>query len=171
MPKLKALEQNQFLEEPGVLLRIAVTRQDGSPLITPIWFIHEDDAIYFTPRERSEWFGCLRRDPRVSLCIDEDRLPYRKVLLEGSAELVHDVGEDDAWRDQYRRIASRYVPADAAAAYVQNTINEPRGLYRVRLADANVRSWRMPGPDEPQEGIWHQRYYQDPDIKFGEEDA
>lgn len=166
MPKLDDRERDEFLQEPGILLRIAVVRADGSPLITPIWFIAVDDAIHFTPRERSEWFGCLRRDPRVSLCIDEDRLPYRKVLIEGTAELVHDIGEDDAWRDLYRRIAARYVPGEAADAYVDNTIAEPRGLYRVPLAGSSVRSWRMPVAGEPQEGIWHQRYYQDPDIRF-----
>ncbi len=48
-------------------MRIAVVRADGSPLVTPLWFIHEDDAIYFTPRAHSEWYGCLKRDPRVAL--------------------------------------------------------------------------------------------------------
>ena len=167
MPQLNLKERNDFLAEDGVLLRIAVVRQDGSPLITPIWFIHEEGAIFFTPRERSEWFTCLRADTRVSLSIDEDRLPYRKVLVDGHAELIHDVGHDDKWRDQYRRIASRYVPAEQAEAYVNNTINEPRGLYRVVLSKAKTRSWRMPLPDEAQEGIWHNRYYQDPKIRFG----
>ena len=85
-------------------MRISVVRADGSPLVTPIWFICEDNAIYFTPREKSEWFACLRRDPRVALCIDEQPLPYRKVIVEGQAELVFDVGQDDQWRDLYRRI-------------------------------------------------------------------
>jgi hypothetical protein len=86
--------------------------------------------------------------------------------VEGVAELVHDAGEDDQWRAQYRRIAMRYVPPHAAEEYVRNTIHEPRGLYRVSLARANVKSWRMPLAGERQEGIWHQRYYQDPTIEF-----
>ena len=166
MPQLTLSERDAFLNTPGVILRIAVTREDGSPLVTPIWHMYRDAAIYFTPRERSEWFACLRKDARAALCIDEDALPYRKVVVEGSAELVHDVGEDDAWRDLYRDIARRYIPGEAADAYVQNTINEPRGLFRIRLADAKVRSWRMPIEGEAGEGIWHQRYYQNPDIKF-----
>ena len=165
MPKLTNAEQEAFLNEPGILMRVAVVREDGSPLVTPIWFIYEHQAIYFTPREKSAWFTCLRRDPRVALCIDEQALPYRKVLLEGAAELVHDIGADDLWRDQYRRIAGRYVPPEGAEAYVQNTINEPRGLYRVPLADAKVTSWRMPLEEEDGMGIWHQRYYQ-PETQF-----
>jgi len=168
MPVLTKEERSAFLDEREVILRIAVVRSDGSPLVTPIWYLYQDEAIYFTPRARSEWFECLRSDPRAGLCIDEASAPYRKVVIEGSAELVHDLGADDEWRDLYRMIAKRYVPEEAAEAYVQNTINEPRGLYRVTLAGAKVRTWRMPVPGEAAEGIWHQRYYQDPDIKFGD---
>ncbi len=159
MPQLTAAERDSFLNEPGVLMRIAVAREDGSPLVTPIWFLCEDEAIYFTPREKSEWFHCLRRDPRVALCIDEAALPYRKVLLEGKAELVHDIGEDDVWRDQYRRIAMRYVDPEGAEAYIQNTIDQPRGLYRLPLAGSSVKTWRMPVEGEAGMGIWHDRYY------------
>lgn len=159
MPKLNDIERDDFLNVPGVLMRISVVREDGSPLVTPIWFIYEDGAIYFTPREKSEWFACLRRDPRVALCIDEQPLPYRKVIVEGVAELVHDVGEDDAWRDQYRRIAGRYVDQEAAEAYVQNTIDQPRGLFRVPLQGSKVTTWRMPLEGEDGMGIWHDKYY------------
>ena len=124
MPKLSNAEQEEFLKTPGILMRIACLRSDGSPLITPIWFIHQSNFIYFTPRAQSEWLDCLRRDPRVGLCIDEQDLPYRKLIVEGAAELVHDLGEDDDWRDLYRQMAGRYVPEDAAEAYVQNTIDQ-----------------------------------------------
>ena len=159
MPHMTPAECDAFLDTREVLMRIACVRPDGSPLVTPIWFIHRDGAIWFTPRARSEWFACLRADPRVSLSIDEASQPYRKVVVDGTAELVHDLGEDDVWRDLYRDIARRYIAEDAAEDYIQRTIREPRGLYRVRLADARVRNWRMPVPGEPVEGIWHGRYY------------
>ncbi len=165
MPRLTDAERDEFLNEPGILMRVAVVRADGSPLVTPIWYLYENDAIYFTPREKSEWFACLRQDPRVALCIDEQPHPYRKVLLEGQAELVYDIGQDDVWRDQYRRIARRYVDAEAAQAYVQNTIEQPRGLFRLALAAAKVTTWRMPVADEDGMGIWHSRYYR-PGTRF-----
>lgn len=163
MPALSRSERDEFLAEPGVLMRVAVVREDGSPLVTPIWFIHvrdeQGEGICFTPREKSEWFDCLRRDARVALSIDEQPHPYRKVIVEGEAQLIHDVGEDDVWRDLYLQIAERYVPPEAASAYVQNTIEQPRGLYRVDLAAARVKTWRMPVEGEAAEGIWHERYY------------
>ncbi len=159
MPKLSNAERDEFLATPGILMRIACVRPDGSPLVTPIWFIHSDGGICFTPRAVSEWFSCLKSDPRVALCIDEQALPYRKVIIEGEASLVHDLGEDDQWRDLYRDIAGRYVPPAAAEDYVQNTIDQARALYRVDLDKATVKSWRMPVEGEPANGIWHQRYY------------
>ncbi len=166
MPVLSKEERTAFLGERRVVMRIAVVRPDGSPLVTPLWYLYEDEAIYFTPRERSEWFACLRNDPRAALCIDEQPLPYRKVMIEGAAELLYDVGADDQWRDLYLRMAKQYVPSDDAEAYLRNTINERRGLFRIKLADAKVRSWRLPLQDEAGEGIWHQRYYQDPKTEF-----
>lgn len=165
MPVLSESERDAFLAERGVVMRIAVVREDGSPLVTPIWFLHADDAIFFTPREQSEWFACLRNDPRVALCIDEQPLPYRKVIIEGAAELLYDLGEDDEWRDLYRKIAKRYVSDEAAEAYVQNTIDQPRGLFRLALSRATVKSWRMPLAGEAAEGIWHKRYYR-PGSKY-----
>ena len=159
MPKLTDEEFQGFLAERGIVMKIAVVRPDGSPLVTPLWFIHRDGSIWFTPREKSEWFGCLRNDPRVALCIDDQNLPYRKVLVEGQAELVHDVGADDAWRDLYRDMAARYVGRRGADEYVDNTIDQPRGLFRVVLATARVKSWRLPVEGEPQMGIWADRYY------------
>jgi nitroimidazol reductase NimA-like FMN-containing flavoprotein (pyridoxamine 5'-phosphate oxidase superfamily) len=168
MPVLSRTERDEFLREPGVLMRVAVVRDDGAPLVTPIWFIFEharaedtrgSEFIYFTPREKSEWFACLRRDPRVSLCIDEQPLPYRKVLADGVAELVFDVGKDAEWRDLYLRIAERYVGPEGARTYIENTIEEPRGLYRLDLQQARIKTWRMPIEGEAPEGIWHQRYY------------
>jgi hypothetical protein len=159
MPNLTMQERNHFLNTPGVLMRIGCVRSNGKPLVTPVWFIYQDDAIYFTPREKSAWFACLRDNPSVALCIDEEANPYRKVTLDGDVELIHDVGADDLWRDLYRAIAERYIPADAAEQYIQNTIDQPRGLFGLRMADAVIKTWRMPVQGEAQEGIWHDRYY------------
>ena len=159
MPNMTGAERDAFLSEPGVLLHIGTVRADGSPLVTPIWFIYQAGSILFTPREKSVWYECLKRDPRVTLCIDEQPLPYRKVIVDGTISIEHDLGDDDVWRNLYERIAARYVPETAAAAYVRNTIDQPRALLKVNLNSAKVTTWRMPIDDEPNTGIWHSRYY------------
>ena len=159
MPPLSKSEREAFLQQPGILCRIATVQPSGAPHVTPIWFIYEHGAIWVTPRAESVWLDHLRGDPRVALTIDDQEHPYRKVTVEGTAELVHDLGEDDTWRDQYRRIAQRYVPPEGAERYIQETIDQPRALLRVALDGAKVRTWRMPVAGEPFKGIWHDRYY------------
>lgn len=159
MPALSPAERDEFLQQPGILCRIATVDAEGAPHVTPVWFICEDGAIYITPRAASEWLDHIRHDPRVALTIDDQRHPYRKVVIEGVAEVVRQPGDDAAWRDLYRRIARRYVPPEAADRYIEETIDQPRALIRVPLAGARIRTWRMPLEGEPYRGIWHDRYY------------
>lgn len=162
MPQLTREEADAFLDEPGHLLRLATIDADGFPRLVPIWFIRRDDEILFTPRGPSVFLGNIRRDPRVALSIDEDPLPYRKVTVQGTARIVHDLGSDDEWRDLYRAIAKRYVPAEGADAYVDNTIDQPRALIGVPLGGGSrTTTWRMPLADEDPTGIWHRRYFLD----------
>jgi PPOX class probable F420-dependent enzyme len=162
MPQLTPAEIDAFFDEPGHLLRLATVDEDGFPRLVPIWFIRQGDEILFTPRGHSVFLGNIRRDPRVALSIDEDPLPYRKVTIQGTARIVHDVGADDEWRELYREIAKRYVAPESADAYVDNTIDQPRALIGVPLAPpSRVTTWRMPLAHEDPTGIWHRRYYLD----------
>ncbi|MFT4561969.1 MAG: PPOX class probable F420-dependent enzyme [Gammaproteobacteria bacterium] len=166
MPKLKLAERDTFLNEPGCIMDIATLDADGGPSVAPIWFIYEEGRIWFTPRQHSDWLKNIRKDPRVALCIDETAIPYRKVIVRGQATVVHEVGNDDQWRDRYRRIAQRYIPLDDANAYVDGTDDQPRALCSVTLAEADVKTWRMPVGDEAYQGIWAKRYWtDDPKVK------
>ena len=161
MPKLTDAERDEFLAVPGTIMNIATVGADGAPLVTPIWFVYEEGRIWFTPRQHSEWLKHIRNDNRVALSIDEPDLPYRKVVVRGRAKVDHEVGNDDASRDRYRRIAQRYIPEDDAKAYVDGTDDQPRALCSVSLDEAEVRSWRMPVGDEAYQGIWAKRYWTD----------
>ncbi len=159
MPKLTAQELDAFLAEPGHLVRIATIDPDGWPRVVPTWFAFRDNQIWFTPRQESAFLANLRTEPRVGLSIDEEPLPYRKVTIQGTARLVHDIGADDVWREQYRDIARRYIPEDAVEAYVNDTIDQPRALLTVPLDNSRVSTWRMPVGTEKATGIWAKRYY------------
>lgn len=168
MPPLTSIERDDLLATPGLLLRIATVDAAGNPQVTPIWFIYEDGRIWFTPRSESAWLEHIRTHPRIGAVIDETEIPYRKLVFEGDAEIVYDLGADDVWRDRYRRIAERYLSPKAAAAYISDTIDQPRALCAVTLADADTRGWRMPLGDEPHSGMWHRRYY-GAGTKYGDE--
>lgn len=159
MPGLTDDELLEFLDEPGHLLRLGTNGVDGLPRVVPIWFIHRDGAIWFTPRARSAWLDDLRADSGVCATIDESSGTMRKLVARGRAELVHDLGSDDEWRDLYRDIALRYTPERFADAYLADTRDEPRALYRLVLADGDIATWRMPVEGEDRLAVWGRQYY------------
>jgi len=159
MPKLTSQEIDEFLGERGHLARIATVRADGSPSVVPVWFLYERGVIHITPRKHSEFGRNLRRDPRTAITIDEEAGSYRKVIVEGRVQFLYDDGEDAKWRDLYRRISCRYVDEQSADYYITETIDQPRSLVAIELAEAKVISWRMPREGEPYTGIWARRYY------------
>ena len=161
MPKLTPQEREDFLNVRKVICNIATVDESGAPLVTPIWFICEENRIWFTPRQHSEWLKHIRNDQRIALSIDEPDLPYRKVVVRGNERIDFEVGNDNDWRDRYRRIAMRYLDDVDANGYVDGTDDQPRALCSIGMEDSQVRSWRMPTDEEPYQGIWAKRYWTD----------
>ena len=159
MPGLTADQWRAFLAEPGHLLRLGTNGTDGLPRVVPIWFQHDADRLWFTPRARSAWLADLERDPAVCCTIDESDGRFRKVVARGYAVEEYALGNDDAWRDRYRAITMRYVPEAFGDAYLADTHDEPRALWSLDLTTASVATWRMPGPGEDPLAVWAPRYY------------
>ena len=159
MPKLSVEERDAFLHERGHLARIATLQADGRPSVVPVWFVYEDGKIIITPRKHSAFWANIQKDPRVAIAIDEEAGLYRKVLVEGDAEVLYPVGHDDEWSDIYRNITLRYVDEPSGDYYLTETHDQPRALIGVPLASAKVMTWRMPDSDEPFSGIWATRFY------------
>lgn len=161
MPALSPADVDAFLAEPGHLARIGTVDDDGMPRVLPLWFIVHEGAICFTPREPAVIWRNLLRDPRVGISIDEEASPYRKIVVQGVVEVLHQPGDDAAWQPIYRQIAKRYTPDDVADSYVDGTADQPRALCAVRLdaPTTRLRTWRMPVAGEDPRGIWHPRYY------------
>lgn len=151
MPKLTEREISEFLNERGHLARIATIQLDGAPSVVPVWFIYEDGKILITPRKHSAFLNNLRHDPRVAVTVDEEAGVYRKVLLQGKAQILFEVGEDRKWDDVYRRIACRYIDEASADYYLTETKDQPRALIgwrrrqpRLRRGGCRLRPSRIP---------------------------
>ena len=56
----------------------------------------------------------MRRDARVSLCVDDDEPPFSFVLVEGTALMAAEDPDHLTWAT---RIAGRYMGAELAEAY------------------------------------------------------
>ena len=171
MPKLSVEERDAFLQERGHLARIATLQEDGSPSVVPVWFVYEDGKIIITPRKYSAFWANIQKDARVAITIDEQEGVYRKVIVEGKADILFPLGHDDEWRDIYRRITLRYVDEESGDHYLTETHDQPRALIGVTLASAKVMTWRMPAEDEPFSGIWAKRFYEEGSKMRGQVEA
>jgi PPOX class probable F420-dependent enzyme len=130
---LRALDGEQiraFLMEGTRTAKLAVTRKDGSPLVTPVWFLVEGDGtILFTTGKRTVKGRALERDPRVSVCVEDDRPPFAFVRVDGVAELSEDPAELQLCAT---RIAERYMGKERAQEFGQRNSAPGEIVVRVR---------------------------------------
>jgi len=126
-------EYRAFLLERPRTAKLATVRADGRPHIAPIWFDLDGDALIFNTGDTTVKAANMRRDPRVSLCIDDDTPPFAFVIVEGIATLSEEPDELLRWATS---IAGRYMGADQAAAYGRR--NGVPGELLVRVTPTRV---------------------------------
>ena len=121
-----------LLEAPSPAV-LTTYRQDGSALVTPVWFRFADGAFEIVIAEGDVKLAHLVRDPRCTLVVFETVRPFRGVEVRGIPELV----EGDV-ADMRAALASRYLgEADGARFAAERT--KPGVLFRLT-------------PDEPR--VW-----------------
>jgi PPOX class probable F420-dependent enzyme len=128
MEHMTAEEWRAFVSTGTRTGKAAVTRADGSPHVTPIWFVLDGDDLVFTTFHESVKGRALARDPRLSVCVDDQVPPFSFVVLQGTVELSEDPGELRRWATV---IGGRYMGADRAEEYGRR--NGVPGEYLVRL--------------------------------------
>lgn len=134
MRRMNDAEIRAFLTFGTRTGKLGVTRLDGTPMVVPIWFDMDDDGtLLFTTWADSIKGKSLRRDGRVSLCVDEDTPPYAYVRVDGMTTLLDD---PDLLRTWAARIGGRYMGAERAAEY--GARNGVEGELLVRITPAKI---------------------------------
>jgi PPOX class probable F420-dependent enzyme len=121
-------EYRSFMLDRARTAILATVRADGRPHAAPIWFDLDDDTLVFTTGECTMKGRNMRRDARVSLCIDEEEPPFHFVLIQGAADLT--AGDPDLlyWAT---RIGGRYMGVARADEYGRRNAVEGELLVRV----------------------------------------
>jgi PPOX class probable F420-dependent enzyme len=131
--EMTADETRSFLLEGTRTGKLAVSRADGRPHVTPTWFTLDGDELVLTTAETSVKAKAIRRDPRVAMCVDDQEPPYSYVLVEGTATLSDDL-------DELRRCATavggRYMGADRADEF--GARNAVPGELLVRIMPTHI---------------------------------
>ena len=122
-------ERRRFMSEGTRTGKLATVRADGAPHVAPIWFVLDGDDVLLMTGARTRKGRNLRRDPRASLVVDDERPPFAWARIEGVAELSDDLGEMLPWSI---RIAGRYMGDDQAEAYGRRNAVAGELLVRIR---------------------------------------
>ncbi|MGH3933262.1 MAG: PPOX class F420-dependent oxidoreductase [Pseudonocardiaceae bacterium] len=105
------------------------------PHVAPVWFDLDGDDLVFTTGERSVKGRNLIADPRLSICVDDERPPFEFVIIEGTAELSRDSG---ALREWAGRIGARYLGIDETDRLAE--LNGGPGSLLVRVIPTHIVS-------------------------------
>jgi DNA-binding IclR family transcriptional regulator len=98
---------NEFLQGPWAA-RLACIRPDGSPHVIPVWQEWDGNAFYILAWNGSQWAEFVRKNPNISLTIDEPWLPLRRVVARGEIFPLSDMPLDKQHR-LINRLTERYL--------------------------------------------------------------
>lgn len=111
---MTATEVRDFLLHGTRTAKVATVLADGTPHVAPVWFVLDGEQVVFTTPAPSVKGRNLRRDPRVSLVVDDEEPPYAYVHVRGRATISDDL---DELRRFATEIGGRYMGADRAEEF------------------------------------------------------
>ncbi|HEV3359686.1 MAG TPA: PPOX class F420-dependent oxidoreductase [Pseudonocardiaceae bacterium] len=121
--------------------KMAVTRANGAPHVTPIWFVLDTvdgvDYVVFTTEMKSLKAKAFQRDPRFAMIVDDQAPPYSYVLFEGEISLTEDLDEMVRWAT---RLGSRYMGEERGIEFgKRNAVPDVEYLARGRITKVTAR--------------------------------
>ena len=150
MDRMSKEECLQFLRSPVRTGKLATVCKDGRPLVVPVWYDLEGETLVFMTAQDSLKANNMRRDPRVSLCVDDEVTPFAYVELDGTVVMADDADQGLYWAT---RIGGRYMGQELAETY--GKINSGAGVLVVHVTPTNMHGYkditgRYPQPAQPQ---------------------
>lgn len=113
MPKrMSRGERERFLAGRHVAV-LATISPKGEAVLTPIWYLYRDGKIYMRTGLESVKARNVRSDPRVTVCVQDERPPYASLTVYGRASI------EPASEGLGAEIARRYLGAVGGAFYVR----------------------------------------------------
>ncbi|MFB4303788.1 PPOX class F420-dependent oxidoreductase [Actinomadura sp. NTSP31] len=123
-------EWRAFVSEGTRTGKAGVTRKDGTPHVTPVWFVLDGDDLLFTTHNESIKGRVLSRDPRLSVCVDDQTPPYSYVMIQAEARLVEDMDELLRWATVLGR---RYMGPERGEEFGKRNAVPGEYLVRARI--------------------------------------
>lgn len=115
-----------FLNEKRFAV-LATLNRDGTAQQTTMWYLLEGDTIVMNTKAGRLKERNLRRDPRISICVEDD---YRYVTISGTVELIDD--PETGQRDIHRLAVRYHGEEQAARQMAEQFSKEQRVTLRLR---------------------------------------
>ncbi|MFJ4183906.1 pyridoxamine 5'-phosphate oxidase family protein [Kitasatospora sp. NPDC089509] len=133
LPTMSPRARELFLAERRVgVLSVADPREgDRAPLSVPVWYDYRPGGEILVQTGRETVKGrLLRAAGRFSLCVQDERRPYRYVSVEGPVATI----EDPVPPAVREAMAHRYLDPDEARGYLDTTADQLKDdiLFRLR---------------------------------------
>lgn len=128
---MTAEEMQQLLSKSNNAI-VAVNRPEGGPQLTPVWYAWDGTTFYFSTTKDRAKYPNIRRDPNISLIVDDFDM-HKYVVAYGRAEIIeHD------FADLVRPVIKKYVPADRVEQAVKAVVDDPKRVLVVLRPDKIV---------------------------------
>jgi PPOX class probable F420-dependent enzyme len=154
MATLSKAELDRFLERSDIIATLASLDETKAPYQVPVWYEWDGQYLWIVTKPRAHYVTHLLRDPRVAVSIARAKLPYVRVLIQGTAKLLP---TDLEWLPMGHRMARRYLGKTRGTAYIEKTKHWKRVYIRVK--PTAILSWD--GGVSGHE--WGKRYVEDDD--------
>jgi PPOX class probable F420-dependent enzyme len=118
-----------FLQAPRHAV-VGTNAVDGPPQLSPVWYIYEDGYLYISIGPQSAKYHNLKRDPRISICVDGGYPDYRTVIIYGTAKMTNS-GTSLQETMRWRIIRKYHDTEEEAREYAETVKDDPAVLIIV----------------------------------------
>jgi len=118
------IEKYSDLFHKKAFANLSTLMKDGSPQVTPVWFDYDGSHIRVNSALGRVKDKNIRRDPRVSMSIQDPDNPYRYLEIRGKVVDITQQGADD----HIDSLAQKYL---GQLTYPYRQPGEVRVLYKI----------------------------------------
>jgi len=119
------LEKYSDLFHKKAFANLSTLMKDGSPQVTPVWFDYDGSHIRVNSALGRVKDKNIRRDPRVSMSIQDPDNPYRYLEIRGRVVEITEQGADA----HIDKMAKKYLGVDK---YPYRQASEVRVIYKIQ---------------------------------------
>jgi PPOX class probable F420-dependent enzyme len=152
MAEMSKAEITRFISQGTFTGKLATVKKDGGSHVVPIWFVLDKGNskkgssignIVFTTYSASVKANDIRRNNKVSICIDDQKPPFSFVTIFGTAK-IHPYKQKEVLK-WATKIAERYMGRKNAEVYGERNSGEGAVLVQINptkvIAEKDIAGW------------------------------